>query len=475
MENKKKGKYIERIKMYFMKQTPSQTVIISFLMFVGLGTVLLMLPISNAKGEWTGIYDALFTAVSAVCVTGLVVVNTFEYWSLFGKIVLLILIQVGGLGFMTILTFIYISIGRKITLKERLIIQSTFNKSTIDGMIRLTLRAIRGTLLIELVAGIMLSIFFYYDRDINVMTSIWYGTFHAVSAFCNAGFDILGDNSLMRYDTNLFTNIVFSTLIVLGGLGFVVWDDFIVKVLKNKKKITMKKKYSSLTLHSKIVISTTFYLILSGVLFTFALEFNNSETIGNYSLYGKAITSFFQSITLRTAGFNTINLSALNDGTKFIYIIYMLIGGSPGGTAGGLKTVTFAVIVISVLSSNLGKEKAECFKREIPLSVLQKSLSILGMYTFTLVAGTVLLSVTEVETLNSFNFIDLLFETASALGTVGVTVGITSELTNIGKIIVSIIMFLGRLGPITIGVALTIKQSTKVNKLDFPEEEVLVG
>lgn len=463
--------YVEKIK----KLQPSQIIILSFLFLVLLGTILLSLPVSSVKNEWTNIYDAFFTSVSAVCVTGLVVVNTFEHWTYFGKFVILTLIQIGGLGFMTVLTFIYILIGRKITLKERIIIKSTFNKSNIDGMIKLTIKAIKGTLIIEVIAGIALSIFFYFDRNFTVSQSIYNGIFHSVSAFCNAGFDILGDNSLMKYDKNIFVNLLFSTLIILGGLGFVVWDDMIEKIKKNKNKVTFKKFFLDLSLHSKISLTTTFYLLLTGTVFTFLMEYNNPETIGTMSLYGKSITSFFQSVTLRTAGFNTINLGGLHDGTKLMYIFYMLIGGSPGGTAGGLKTVTFAVVVLSVLSTNLGKERTECYGREISLSILQKALSILGMYMFAFILGSILLSITNSHLLLKYNFIDIMFEVASALGTVGITVGVTPELTYIGKILIAIIMFLGRLGPITIGVALTLKQNSKRINVIYPEEDVLVG
>ncbi len=465
----------KKIKKIKKNRDAGQTIIVGFALLILIGTILLMLPISNNYNVWTQPVDAFFTATSAVCVTGLVVVNTAMYWSPFGKIVILFLIQIGGLGFMALLTSFYLMLGRKITLRERKIIQSSFNQNGLDGMVKLTLTAVKGTLLIEGIGAILLGLYFFFEQGEGLFISFIYGVFHSISAFCNAGFDILGDNSLMNYDTILYFNIVIMALIILGGIGFSVWSDVMKKIVYDKRKIPLRKKIENLSLHSKVAIYTSIALILFGTIFTFLVEFNNPATIGMYSFKDKIITSLFQSVSLRTAGFNTIDLASLNDGTKFIYIMIMLIGGSPGGTAGGLKTVTIAIIFITVYCIIKGKEDTEVFNKKIPFSILQKCLTILAIYMLLFITGVTMLSMLNPQLLQQFDFLDLMFEVASALGTVGLTVGVTPELSFIGKIIIAFIMFLGRLGPVTIAVALTIRQDTETGMIKYPEEDVLVG
>ncbi len=457
------------------KMDAGQIIVMGFIFLIFIGTLLLMLPISNNYGQWTNPIDAMFTATSAMCVTGLVVVNTSVYWSVFGKIIILMLIQMGGIGFVAVLTVMYLILGKKITLRERKVIQSSFNQSNLDGMVKFTWLVVRGTFFIEGIGAILLMLYFLFIQGENILVALVYGIFHSISAFCNAGFDILGLNSLMNYDTSIYMNVVIMFLIILGGIGYGVWVDVINIFFKKKSKIRFRKKLEKLSLHSKLAIITSIVLILIGTVFTFFVEFLNSDTIGSYSLSEKLLTSLFQSVTLRTAGFNTIDLASLNEGTKFLYIMIMMVGGSPGGTAGGLKTVTIAVIFLTVYSIIKGKEDTEVFYRKIPFTVIQKCMTILGLYMSLFITGTILLTILDYNLLQNFDFIDIMFEVASALGTVGLTVGITPELSYIGKIIVAIIMFLGRLGPVTIAMALTLRQDINNAVIKHPEEDVIVG
>lgn len=457
------------------KLDAGQTIILGFAFLIFIGAFILTLPISNNYGQWTSPVDAIFTATSAICVTGLVVVNTSLYWSVIGKIVILILIQIGGLGFVAVLTSVYLLLGRKITLKERKVIQSSFNQSSLDGMVKFTSIAVRGTLIVELIGAVLLTLYFLFKQGESFFKALIYGVFHSISAFCNAGFDILGSNSLMNYDTSIYINVIIMALIILGGIGFGVWLDVIKKLVRDKRDLTLKRKMMNLSLHSKLAIITSIILILLGAIFTLVVEYNNPSTLGSYNFFEKIIVSFFQSVTLRTAGFNTIDLANLNEGTKFLYVIIMLIGGSPGGTAGGLKTVTIAVIFMTVYCIIKGKEDTEVFYKKIPFFVLQKCMTILAVYISLFIVGSILLAVLDNNLLENFTFLDIMFEVASALGTVGLTVGITPNLSIIGKIIISITMFLGRLGPVTMAMALTLRQDSNSASIKYPEEEVIVG
>ncbi len=457
------------------KMDAGQIIVLGFIFLIVVGTFLLMLPVSNNFGKWTNPIDAMFTATSAMCVTGLVVVNTSVYWSVFGKIIILMLIQIGGIGFVAVLTVMYLILGKKITLRERKVIQSSFNQSNLDGMVKFTWLVVRGTFFIEAIGALLLMLYFLFVQGESFAVALVYGVFHSISAFCNAGFDILGLNSLMNYDTSVYINTIMILLIILGGIGYGVWIDVLNIFFKNKNKISFRKKIEKLSLHSKLALITSLVLIVFGTVFTFSVEFLNPNTIGLYSFGEKITTSLFQSVTLRTAGFNTIDLAGLNEATKFLYVIIMMIGGSPGGTAGGLKTVTIAVIFLTVYSIIKGKEDTEAFYRKIPFTVVQKCMTILGLYMTLFIVGTILLTVLDYSLLQNFDFIDIMFEVASALGTVGLTVGVTPELSHGGKIVIAIIMFLGRLGPVTIAMALTLRQDINNAIVKYPEENVIVG
>lgn len=447
---------------------PTQILVLGFLAMILVGSLLLSLPIASNDGESVGYINALFTATSAVCVTGLVVVNTLEQWSLFGKIVILILIQIGGLGFMTLATTFFIIIGRKISLKERLIIQEAFNQFTLSGMVRLTINIILGTLLVEGIGAILLAIRFIPEYG---SYGIFMAIFHSISAFCNAGFDIIGDSSLTPYASDILINITIMVLIILGGLGFTVWLD-IIKIYKKKiqNKHSIGRAFQKFTLHTKIVLLLTAMLIIIGFVFFFVVEFNNPNTLGKLPIHEKIIAALFQGVTPRTAGFNTMPLSDMTFASKFMTIILMFIGGSPAGTAGGVKTVTVGVIILTVRSVIKGKERTEVFNRTIPDDIIKRALAVISISFAVTVGVTMLLTLTEI----GHSFMDIFFESVSAFATVGLTLGITTELTTIGKIIIAITMFIGRVGPVTMVVALSTRGKNKA-MIKEAEERVMVG
>lgn len=447
---------------------PTQILVLGFLLLIAIGAVLLNLPIASTNGENIGFVNALFTATSAVCVTGLVVVDTLAHWTMFGKIVILVLIQVGGLGFMTIATTLFILMGRKIRLKERLIIQEALNQYTMSGMVRLSKNIFMGTILLEAIGAIILSIRFLPVYGVD---SLFMGIFHSISAFCNAGFDILHGNSLSPYVGDITVNFTIMGLIILGGLGFTVWLDLIkVTKLKFKNKLSLKNWFRKLTLHTKLVLVLTFSLISIGFIFFLIIEGTNPDTLGQLSLKEKLLGSLFQSVTTRTAGFNTMPLEDMSYASQFMTIILMFIGGSPAGTAGGVKTVTFGVIFLTVVSIVRAKEDVEVFGKSIPWETIRRALAVIMISITVIITVVMVLSLSETGT-----FMEVFFEGVSAFGTVGLSLGITSDLSTIGKIIVSITMFIGRLGPITMAVAFTIKGRKKTTSIKKPEERVMVG
>ncbi|WP_279230926.1 TrkH family potassium uptake protein [Natranaerovirga pectinivora] len=460
---------IKKKKRFTIDLSPAQILVLGFLFVIFLGGFLLNLPIASRDGDSVGFINAIFTATSAVCVTGLVVVNTLAHWTLFGQIVILVLIQIGGLGFMTMTTAIFILIGRKITLKERLIIQEALNEYTLSGMVRLIRKILLGTFIIEGMGAILLSIRFVpmYGLSRGIFMSI----FHSVSAFCNAGFDIIGGNSLTPFAGDLLVNVIIILLIVLGGLGFTVWWD-IIRVGKEKvaKNHSFKRFFQKLTLHTKLVLVISSFLIMLGFVFFFLVEFNNPNTLGQMSLPNKILAALFQGVTPRTAGFNTFDLSLMNDASKFMTIILMFIGGSPAGTAGGVKTVTIGVIVLSVLSVIKGKERTEVFNRTIPRDVLRRALAVIVISLGVVISVTMLLSLSETG-----DFMDIFFESTSAFATVGLSLGFTSTLTYFGRIIIAITMFIGRLGPVTMALAFSLRSNKNKGQVKKPEERVMVG
>lgn len=453
---------------------PTQVLVAGFFILILIGTFLLSLPFASkpdAQGVYhsVGLINALFTSTSAVCVTGLVVVTTVDQWSIFGQVVIIMLIQVGGLGFMTLATTLFILMGKKISLKERLLIQESLNQNTFSGMVRLVKYILLGTVLIEAVGAVILTSVFV--KDYALPEAIALGIFHSISAFCNAGFDLVGNSSLVPYVHNWTLNLVVMGLIILGGVGYTVWID-ILKITKVKfeKQISIKKALRRLSLHTKIVMIITSFLIVSGAIIFFVLEMNNRDTIAGFSISDKILASLFQSVSPRTAGFNTIPLDKMENGTSFIMIILMFIGGSPAGTAGGVKTVTMGIVFFFIISVIRSKDETEIFNRRIPDDLVKRSLAIMMISLTIVISVTIVLTITE-----KFDFMSILFETVSAFATVGLTLGITSKLSIIGKLIICMTMFIGRLGPMTLAVALATNSKKNTTSIRMPEERIMVG
>ncbi len=466
----------KRRKNYLLKLTETfsstQIIIMGFLFFILVGTFLLYLPISHNND--TTILDALFTSTSAICVTGLTVVTTLEHWTIFGQIVILILIQIGGLGAMTVATAMLMFLNKKINFRERLIIQESLNHDSLGGVVRMVKKVVYGTFIAEGIGAFFLA--FKFIPDFGVVKGIYSSIFHSISAFCNAGFDIVGDSSLTPYVNNGLVNIVIILLVIISGLGFSVWFD-VIKVFKERltKKMSLRKIFSRFSLQTKLVLTITTILLVGGTILFFIFEFDNPNTIKDLNFKGKFFASFFQCVATRTAGFSTIDLANMEYASKFLYIILMFIGGSPGGTAGGMKTVTISIIFLAVFSVIRGKNSIHAFNRKILFVHLQKALTIVIMGLTIVVTATMLLTFTEKFGVKQHEFIDLLFEATSAIGTVGSTLSLTPNLTIAGRTIIILLMFIGRLGPMTIAMALTERNNKAINKIEYPEENILVG
>lgn len=434
--------------------TSFRIIILSFLALILVGTVLLMLPISSRGHCVTSFSDALFTSVSATCVTGLVVKDTATYWSLFGQGVILVLIQIGGMGVITIGLAVMRASGMKIGLWHRSTMQESISAPHVGGMVQLTGFILKTALIIELTGAVLLLPVFC--MDFGAAKGIWYSLFHSVSAFCNAGFDLLGVrrrfSSLTSYNGHIYINCVIMLLIVFGGIGFLVWSD----IKTHKHRI---KRYS---LQSKIVLFTTLILIVLPALYFFFVEY------GNLRLPDRIISSFFQSVTTRTAGFNTRNLSEMNESGSMIMIVLMLIGGSPGSTAGGMKTVTFAVLWLSAITVFSRKKDVQCFKRRISDETVRTAGVVFFMYLVLFFLSGIIISIAE-----GLPLISCLFETSSAIGTVGLSLGITTKLSILSKIILMILMFFGRVGGLTLIYAALPSSNSKNSRL--PLEKISIG
>ncbi len=446
-------------KLEKLRLEPTQVLVMGFGAVILIGALLLNLPIANVTGRSIGFIDALFTATSAVCVTGLAVVDTGTYWTIFGKTIILILIQVGGLGFMTMATMIALILGKKISLKERLVIQEALNQNTLAGLVRFTRYIVFGTFMIEGIGALFLS--FRFIPQLGFLKGAAYSIFHSVSAFCNAGFDIIGNGvSLMPYVTDPIVNFTVMLLIITGGLGFSVIVD-----------MKSRRSFRKLSLHSKVTLLVTGLLIMLSFIIFLLLEWGNPDTLGELGFGGKLLAALFQSVTPRTAGFNTLQMSQLTDASKLMTIILMFIGGSPASTAGGIKTVTLGVLILTVISVIRGREDTEAFGKRISRNIVNRSLTI-GVVGILFVFGTtMILSVTE----PTFSFMDVLFEAASALGTVGLSMGITPNLSIVGKLIIIVTMFFGRVGLLTVAFALARQQRKNKGTVKYPEEKVMVG
>lgn len=442
----------------------TQTIMLSFLLAILAGSFLLALPVSSANGQAVPYTDALFTATTSICVTGLVTVPTFSTWSLFGQIVILFLIQIGGLGVVTIMSGLMISLHRRIGIKDRMLIQDAFNLNTLSGMVKFIRKVLLGTFVVEGIGALLYMTVFVPEFGAK---GVWISVFNAVSAFCNAGMDIISENSLYAYVHNPMINIATMLLIVLGGIGYIVWWD-LMNVLKHIKQRKLKC-FSTLTLHSKIALSMTGVLILAGTAAVFVFEYHNPQTMENFTVPEKLLASLFQSVTTRTAGFATIPQENLTNASALVSLLLMFIGGSPVGTAGGIKTVTIAILIVSAFATMKSNAEAELFHRTISKQAVSKAVAVVSMAFIILCASTLLLSaVTDADAL------DIAYETVSAAATVGLTRSLTSNLNLWGKIIIIITMYLGRVGPISLMIALNTKKETK-NIIKNPTEEISVG
>lgn len=438
----------------YLKAHPPLFISISFLMLIFIGSLLLRLPISQVERDIPYI-DCLFTATSAVCVTGLVVVPVFTSWTVFGKVVIAVLIQMGGLGFMTFTTLMALILKKRITLSERIVIKEQTNSEGLAGMVKLIKYILICTFSIETIGALLLMIRFVPERGI---VGVPISFFHAISAFCNAGFDVLGANSLMPYSHDGYILFVIGTLVFLGGLGFIVYSD----VYNNKLNF---RKYH---LHTKIVLITTLILVVLSSLSFFYIEGNNPYTLKGYSTGDKISNSIFQAITLRTAGFASMDQSLLRDASAAIGVVNMFIGGSPAGTAGGIKTTTFALFVIVALSEVRQREDIEVFQRRINSKVVRRAITIimLGLAWVSVVSILIL-------TLTNFDFVDVIYEVTSAFGTVGLSRNLTPDLNHISKILIMITMYIGRAGLLTVIAALN--TNTKKKLYREAEEGIIIG
>lgn len=446
------------------KLSTTQIILLSFLVTILIGSGLLALPISSASGEAVPYLDALFTATTSTCVTGLVTIPTVSTWSVFGQIVILLLIQIGGLGIITIMSGLMLLLNRKMGIDDRLLIQDAFNLNTMSGLAKFIKNVLIGTLIIEGVGAVLYMIVFVPDFGAR---GIWISVFNSVSAFCNAGIDIIAENSLCNYATNPLINIVTSALIILGGLGYIVWWD-VIRVVKSRSAKN-RKIFRHLSLHSKIAITATAVLILVGAILIFIFEYDNPLTIGKMSLFDKIQISLFQSVTTRTAGFATIPQENLTNASATVSIVLMLIGGSPVGTAGGMKTVTIAVLICSAFATIRNKNSVTLFGRRISEESIKKAVSVVVMFLTICAISTILLMATS-----NASPLDAVFETVSATATVGLSRNLTATLNTFGKLIIIATMYFGRVGPISLAIALGSKNESQ-NVISEPTEDISIG
>jgi trk system potassium uptake protein len=436
---------------------PPKILVLGFATVILIGSLLLTLPIATEDGKGLPFLNALFTATSATCVTGLVVVDTGSTFSLFGELVVISLIQIGGLGFMTFATFLFMLLGKKISLRERLLLKEAFNNESLSGIVRLAKRILIFTVVIEITGGIILGIRFSFDMPIG--KAFYYGFFHSISNFNNAGFDLMGEfNSLTGYVDDPAVVLTVCALITIGGLGFIVLNE-----------LYDYRNTHRLSVHSKIVLTMTAILTLGGTLLILLFEFGNPNTLEPLSPIGKVLGALFQSVTSRTAGANTLPIGDLTQSTLLLIIFLMFIGAGSGSTAGGIKISTFSVLLATAWAQIKGKEDVVLFKRRIVTETILKAFTVALSGFLIVITVTMLLTLTE----TGHHFIMYLFEATSAFGTVGLSMGLTPELSSLGRIVIILTMFAGRLGPLTIAFAIT-KRRTK-ESIRHPKGNIMIG
>lgn len=434
-----------------------RVLMLGFGIIILLGTLLLCLPIASRDGTWSNPINCLLTATSATCVTGLIAYDTFSHWTIFGQLVILTLIQIGGLGFMTFISLFAMFLKKKISLRDRLLLMQSSGSMELKGVGGLIRRIILGTLLFEGIGAVLLSVRFV--GQFGFWEGIYNGIFHSVSAFCNAGFDLMGKyapfSSLSPYQNDPYVLLTIMALIIIGGLGFIVWSDI-------KKHRLRFAKYS---LHSKIVLIATTVLLVLGTVFFY---FSESKALADMGVGTRLLNAAFQSVTLRTAGFNTIDQSALSSGGSILSMILMLIGGSPASTAGGVKTVTVAVVFLTALAVIRNRREVVVGKRQLSALNIRQAFSVLMIYISVTLGAAILLSFTETASLRA-----IFFEVCSAVGTVGITMGITTSLTTLGRLVITLLMFFGRIGGLSLAMAFS--ENRAEPPLGRPEENILIG
>ena len=441
---------------------------LGFLGVILTGAILLWLPVCNTRP--IAFIDALFTATTAVCVTGLVTVTPATQFTILGQIILLLLIQIGGLGIVACVTAFFLILKRRITVRERIVIQESYNMEAPGGMVSMVIRVLKGTFVVEGIGALLYA--FQFVPEFGPIKGIWYAVFHSVSAFCNAGIDILGNDSFMRYVDNPIINITTILLVIVSGIGFTVWAD----VLNNGKRIMENQVprrwwFTRLRLHSKIAIVTTLILIIVGMVNFLLAEYHNPGTMGNLNVGEKIMAALFQSVTTRTAGFATVSQAALQTESKVFACLLMFIGGSPGGTAGGIKTTTFAMLVLTSISLARGGEDTECFGRKIAAANIRMGLAVVMFAMTVLFAGTLAVSALEPDV----DFIRVLYETVSAVGTVGLTADLTGNLCRASQMVIMIMMYIGRIGPISLALLFGGIAHSRDKIRELPERRIMVG
>lgn len=445
-----------------------QIVALGFFGVIFLGGLILWLPFCNQKP--LAFIDAIFTSVTSVCVTGLVTVVPAEQFTLAGQIVILLLIQIGGLGVIACTALFFLLLGKKISMKGRVLIQEAYGLDTLSGLVKFIIRIIRGTFFVEGIGAVLFSIKFV--PEFGPVKGIWYGVFHSVSGFCNAGIDLIGSSSFMQYVDSPLVNLTTMFLIVMGGLGFPVWHDIFVTAKKGAgEKGARRRMFTRLGLQSKIVLLMTAVLILGGTAGYFLLEFSNPETMGNLSVPEKLLASMFQSVTTRTAGFASVSQAGLTESSRLLGCILMFIGGSPAGTAGGIKTTTFALVALTVISVLRGQRDTECFGRRLDMENIRSALAI-TMITFTFwLAGVAAMSIFDPQA----EFINLMYEASSAVGTVGLSADLTPHLTRASHVVLMILMYVGRIGPLTMALVFAGKSNKSNQFRELPEKKIMLG
>ena len=454
-----------RIYSWWMKKRPkalsaTKIIAIVFAAIILVGTGLLMLPISSRDGVSCGFLPALFTATSATCVTGLVMFDTFTQWSGFGQVVIISLIQIGGLGFMSAATLFVFFLRKRIGLKQRLIMAQALSLNDMDGVVRLQKTVLAGSFAIEGVGALILMLYFWPQYGFT--TALKWGVFHAISAFCNAGFDIFGciapGASLMEFQSDPVVLLSLGALVIIGGLGFLVWEE-----------IAVKRSFRQYSVYTKLVLITTAVLLLAGWVLTCLLEWNNPETLGAMGTGDKLLNGFFQSVTLRTAGFAAIDQGKLTEAGKAVSMVLMLIGGSSGSTAGGLKTVTFIVLLLFIGARSRGRSTVTVFKRTIPSGQVLDAMTIAF-----LMIGLAMLGGTVISATSGIGFVDALYESVSALATVGLTAGATGALSIPAQILIVIYMYFGRVGVLTISLGFLMGDRAE-ERFRYAETNLLIG